>query len=132
MVKSFVDKGSKYINTFTDNEGVFLQGENTYKLVMPANVPVKDFWSLTIYDAETRSMLKNGQRFPSVDSYQKFKKNEDGSIDLYFSPKAPAGWENNWVKTLKGKQWFTMMRFYGPEKAYFDKTWQMNDFEKIK
>lgn len=132
MVKSFVNKGSKYINTFTDNTGAFLQGENTYKLVMPANVPVKDFWSLTLYDAETRSMLKNGQKFPSVDSYQKLKKNDDGSIDLYFSPKAPVGWENNWVKTLEGKQWFTMMRFYGPEQAYFDKTWQLNDFEKIK
>ena len=132
MVKSFVGKGSKYINTFTDNNGKFLEGENTYKLVMPANVPVKDFWSLTIYDAETRAMLKNGQKFPSMDSYEDFKKNEDGSIDLYFGPKAPAGLENNWVKTLEGKQWFPMMRFYGPEQPYFDKTWQMNDIELIK
>jgi len=132
MVKSFVGKGSKYINTFTDNNGKFLEGENTYKLVMPANVPVKDFWSLTIYDAETRAMLKNGQKFPSMDSYEDFKKNEDGSIDLYFGPKAPEGLENNWVKTLEGKQWFPMMRFYGPEQPYFDKTWQMNDIELIK
>ena len=63
MVKSFEGKGSKYINTFTDKTGAFLMGENTYKLVMPANVPAKDFWSLTIYDADTRSMLKNGTRF---------------------------------------------------------------------
>ena len=63
MVKSFEGKGSKYINTFTDKTGAFLMGENTYKLVMPANVPAKDFWSLTIYDTDTRSMLKNGARF---------------------------------------------------------------------
>jgi hypothetical protein len=132
MVKSYVGKGSKYINTFTDKTGAFLMGENTYKLVMPANVPAKDFWSLTIYDAETRSMLKNGTRFPNMDSYKDFKKNKDGSIDLYFGPEAPAGYESNWVKTVAGKQWFTMMRFYGPEQPFFDKTWQMNDFEKIK
>ena len=82
MVKSFVGKGSKYINTFTDKTGAFLMGENTYKLVMPANVPAKDFWSLTIYDAETRSMLKNGTRFPSMDSYRDFKKNKDGSTPV--------------------------------------------------
>jgi hypothetical protein len=98
---------------------------------MPANVPAKDFWSLTIYDAETRSMLKNGTRFPNVDSYRDFRKNEDGSIDIYLGPEAPAGWESNWVKTMPGKQWFTMMRFYGPEQPFFDKSWQMNDFEKI-
>ena len=67
-----------------------------------------------------------------MDSYEDFKKNEDGSIDLYFGPKAPEGLENNWVKTLEGKQWFPMMRFYGPEQPYFDKTWQMNDIELIK
>jgi hypothetical protein len=132
MVNSFVGKGSKYINSFTDKTGAFLMGENTYKLVMPANVPAKDFWSLTIYDAETRSMLKNGTRFPNMDSYRDFKKNKDGSIDLYFGPEAPAGMESNWVKTMPGKQWFTMMRFYGPEQPFFDKSWQMNDFVKIK
>jgi hypothetical protein len=131
MVNSFVGKGSKYINSFTDKTGAFLMGENTYKLVMPANVPAKDFWSLTIYDAETRSMLKNGTRFPNMDSYRDFKKNDDGSIDLYLGPEAPAGYESNWVKTVPGKQWFTMMRFYGPEQPFFDKSWQMNDFELV-
>ncbi|MGB5280370.1 MAG: DUF1254 domain-containing protein [Arenicellales bacterium] len=132
MVKAFVGKGSKYINSYTDKDREFLHGENTYRLVLPANVPVKDFWSLTIYDTETRSMLKNGTRFPNIDSYKKLKTNTDGTIDLYFGPQAPEGYESNWVRTVPGKDWFAMMRFYGPEQAYFDKSWQLNDFEKIK
>ena len=132
MVKAFVGKGSKYINSYTDKNREFLHGENTYRLVMPPNVPVKDFWSLTIYENETRAMLKNGTRFPNIDSYRKLKTNADGSIDLYFGPEAPQGYETNWVKTVPGKDWFAMMRFYGPEQPYFDKSWQLNDFEKIK
>ena len=131
MVGSYVGKGSKYINSYTDNKREFLHGENAYRLVLPSDVPVKDFWSLTVYDVDTRSMLKNGTRFPNIDSYRDLKTNADGSIDLYFGPKAPKGYENNWVKTVPGKDWFVMMRFYGPEQAYFDKTWQMNDFEKV-
>ena len=132
MVKAFVGKGSKYINSYTDNNREFLHGEETYRLVMPPNVPAKDFWSLTVYDVETRAMLKNGTRFPNIDSYQNLKTNADGSIELYFGPEAPTGYESNWVKTLPGKDWFVMMRFYGPEQPYFDKSWQMNDFEKMK
>jgi len=132
MVKAFVGKGSKYINSYTDNNREFLHGGNTYRLVLPPNVPVADFWSLTIYDNETRAMLKNGTRFPNIDSYKELKTNADGSIDLYFGPEAPAGYESNWVRTVPGKDWFAMMRFYGPEQAYFDKTWQLNDFEKVK
>ena len=131
MVGAYVGKGSKYINSYTDNQREFLHGENTYRLVMPPNVPAKDFWSLTVYDVDTRSMLKNGTRFPNIDSYRDLKTNADGSINLYFGPQAPKGYENNWVKTVPGKDWFVMMRFYGPEQAYFDKTWQMNDFEKV-
>ena len=132
MVGAYVGKGSKYINSYTDNQREFLHGENTYRLVIPPNVPAKDFWSLTVYDVETRSMLKNGSRFPNIDSYRDLKTNRDGSIDLYFGPQAPKGYENNWVRTVPGKDWFVMMRFYGPEQPYFDKTWQMNDFEKVK
>ena len=132
MVGAYVGKGSKYINSYTDNQREFLHGENTYRLVMPPDVPAKDFWSLTVYDVETRSMLKNGTRFPNLDSYRDLETNADGSIDLYFGPEAPEGYENNWVKTVPGKDWFVMMRFYGPEQPYFDKSWQMNDFEKIR
>ena len=59
------------------------------------------------------------------------RKNDDGSVDIYFSSKAPEGFEKNWIPTVPDKGWFTVFRLYGPTEAYFDKTWLLPDIEKV-
>ena len=95
-------------------------------------MPAKLFWSLTAYDATTAAGLNNGQEYPSIGSRDNPVQNEDGSTTLYFAPKAPKGKEKNWVKTVPGKGWFSLIRLYGPDRAFFDRTWIPGDFEKMK
>jgi hypothetical protein len=99
---------------------------------IPPNIPVKNFWSIVVYDAESRSILRNGKPFPTVSQYTGPESNADGSIDVYFGPNAPAGKEKNWIKTDGGKGWFVLFRFYGPLEPFFDKTWKPGDIEEIK
>lgn len=125
-----IGAGSKYAGAFRDKDGNWLQGAGNYKLTIPANPPVKDFWSVTVYDAETRSMIANDQKLSGRDSYQNLKKNPDNSIDLYFAPTAPPGNESNWVQTIPGKGFFLYFRWYGPLQPYFDKSWKLPDVER--
>ena len=131
MVVQHIGLGSQYLATHTDNTGTPFDGAKSYKLHVPANVPVKDFWSVLIYDAASRSMLKQSQPFPAIDSYSDLNKNEDGSIDLYFGPIAPEGKESNWIETVPNKGFLVEIRLYGPLEAYFDRTWKMSDVERI-
>ena len=94
---------------------------------MPANIPVVYFWSVVVYDSQSRSELRNGQPFPSMSQYTGPQSNADGSIDIYFGPKAPDGQEKNWIKTVPGKGWFTLLRFYGPKREFFDQSWKPDD-----
>ena len=92
---------------------------------LPAGIPAKDFWSLVLYDTQTRSELQTDQQFPSIGSQKAgLAMNADKSVDVYFGPTPPAGKESNWVQTLPGKGWFMILRLYGPLESWFDKTWQ--------
>jgi hypothetical protein len=94
---------------------------------------VKDFWSVIVYSTQTRSMLQTDDRFPSVSSQSKdLLVNADGSVDVYFGPKPPPGKEPNWVQTIPGQTWFTILRLYGPLKPWFDKTWRPGEIELVK
>ena len=125
--------GSNYAFGTRDSDGHILHGEKNYKLNMPANVPAKDFWSIVVYDPQTRSMLQTDQDYPNKNSQKDpLIFNEDGSCDLYFGPTAPEGKEANWIQTVPGKAWFVLFRTYGPLEPWFKKTWQLNDFELIK
>ena len=132
MVKKIVGGGSQYLWTPRDAKGEFLDGGRNYKMQIPANIPVKNFWSVVVYDAESRSILRNGKPFPTVSQYTGPDQNADGSFDVYFGPDAPAGKEKNWIKTDSGKGWFVLLRFYGPLEPFFDKTWKPGDIEEIK
>lgn len=132
MITKIPNVGQAYLGSYYDNNGNWLDGGKNYTLKIPANPPAVNFWSITIYDSATRCLIDNSQRNADLSSCKDLLKNADGSVDLYFGPKAPAGKEKNWVQTLAGKHWFTYMRFYGPTTAYFDKSWKMDDIKESK
>jgi len=125
-------KGSDYSMGMVDSHGRPLDGSKTYKLRLPGDIPVKDFWALTMYDTQTRCQLQTDQQFPTLDSYREgMKTNADGSIDVYFAPQAPAGQESNWLQTIPGKAWFVALRMYGPLESWLDQTWRPSEIEAV-
>lgn len=133
MVLKMVGKGSQYAFCARDKNGHYLDGSKTYKLNIPANVPAKNFWSIVAYDTQTRAMLPSDQKSPVINSKRnRLVYNKDGSVDLYFGPKAPKGYEENWIQTMPGHGWMVLLRLYGPLEPWFDKSWKPGDFELVK
>lgn len=130
MAVAMPGAGSQYASANLDAAGQAFDGGKTYRLRVPAQVPVKDFWSVVLYDTQTRSMLQTDQQFPSLSSQTQPKANPDGTVDVYFGPVRPAGGAN-WVQTVPGKSWFTIFRLYGPLQSWFDKTWKLPDIERV-
>jgi hypothetical protein len=132
MTMKMVGEGSQYAGAFVDAKGEPLDGSKKYSLHMPPNIPAKDFWSFTLYDNQTRSMLQTDQQSPAVGSLTKgLLTNADGSVDVYFGPTAPAGKEANWVQTIPGKGWNTLLRLYGPLEPWYNKTWRPGEIEPM-
>eukprot|EP00449_Zooxanthella_nutricula_P004767 CAMPEP_0198515024 /NCGR_PEP_ID=MMETSP1462-20131121/17062_1 /TAXON_ID=1333877 /ORGANISM="Brandtodinium nutriculum, Strain RCC3387" /LENGTH=464 /DNA_ID=CAMNT_0044244513 /DNA_START=15 /DNA_END=1409 /DNA_ORIENTATION=+ len=133
MTLKMVGKGSQYGLNCTDSEGKYFDGAACYKLTLPKNIPAADFWSIVIYDPQTRSELQTSFAFPSKNSKRDtdIAFNEDGSVDIYVAPKPPAGREANWIESVPGKSWFTLLRLYGPLDSWFDKTWRPGEFVKV-
>jgi hypothetical protein len=120
-----------YLEGGHDSHGQPLKGENGYRLHVPPNVPAKQYWAVTVYDLDTACLIRD-MPSPGLDSYnQKMHRNGDASVDIYFGAKAPPGEEANWIPTAPGKPWFTMFRFYGPDKSLFEKTWKLPDIERL-
>jgi len=125
--------GSQYGIACMDIDKKYLDGSKTYKLTLPKGIPAKDFWSLVIYDPQTRSLLQTDHTFPSLNSERNnVLANADGSTDIYFGPKAPAGKEENWIQTVPGKGWFVILRLYGPLESWFEQTWRPGEIELVK
>ena len=133
MVLEMVGVGSQYALAATDSEGRYLDGGKNYKLTIPGDVPAKDFWSLVVYDPQTRSMLQTDQPYPSKNNERNrdLQKNPDGSTTIWFGPQAPAGKEANWIQSLPGKGWFVCLRLYGPLKPWFEKTWRPGEIYRV-
>ena len=121
-----------YMDLAETPDGQWLDGGKNYKLEMPPNVPVRNFWAITTYDLETASYIRNVEK-SSVDNTQKqLQWNDDGSVDIYFGPTAPKGKESNWLPTDPKRRFFLLARFYGPEPALFDGSFELNDIELVR
>jgi hypothetical protein len=132
MMGRTVGAGQVYLEATKDKNGHWLDGSKSYSIRVPANAPVAQFWSFTVYDNETRCFVNTGVQ-PDRSSRNDIVKNADGTVDLYFAPTAPAGKpKSNWIKTIPGKGWFSYFRLYGPTKPYFDRSWVLSDIEELK
>jgi hypothetical protein len=122
---------SYYLLAIADKDGRLLDGGGAYRLRVPANAPVKQYWSATVYDRDTHAPIRNA-RWPSRSSQTLgLQKNADGSVDIDFGPTPPAGKESNWVPTNAGRGFEVLFRFYGPEPPLFNKTWTLPDIAKM-
>jgi hypothetical protein len=123
--------GQFYLMAIKDKLGKPLDGNATYQLTVPANPPVKLYWSATIYDRTTHALIRNQPHASRASTTPGLQRNADGSVDLFFGPKAPDGKEHNWVPTSGGGVFEVLFRFYGPQKPLFDKAWSLPDIEKV-
>jgi hypothetical protein len=123
--------GQFYLITIRDKDGQDYDGSKIYRLRVPADVPVAQYWSVTAYDRETHALIRNMPRASRASNAADLQKNADGSVDIYFGPAAPAGKETNWVPTDPARKFELMARFYAPEKEFFEKKWTLSDVEKI-
>ncbi|MCP4259678.1 MAG: DUF1254 domain-containing protein [Planctomycetes bacterium] len=128
--------GSQYLIAAVDSKGKPFDGSETYKVVLPKGIPAARFWSFTVYDNQSRSMLQTPQQFPRAGS-QSYPSpaaapEKDGSTAIYLSPKQPKGiGEGNWIQTDPKKGWFIMLRLYSPLQSFFDKTWRPSEIELV-
>jgi hypothetical protein len=123
--------GQFYLIALKDKNGGPLDGAQNYKLTVPPNVPVDQYWSVTVYDRETHALVRKMDRASRASNAAEVKKNADGSVDIYFGPEVPSGKESNWVPTDPLREFELMFRLYGPKKEFFDKAWALPDVEKV-
>jgi len=124
-----IGAGQFYMIAFKDKDGAGLEGAKSYRLHVPPNVPVEQYWSVTAYDRETHALIRNVDRASRASNSTELQKNPDGSVDLYFGPKAPSGKETNWIPTDPKRGFEVMFRAYGPTKAFMEKQWRLPDLE---
>ena len=115
----------------------YFDGAKTYKVTLPKDIPAANFWSFTLYDNQTRSMLDTPQRYPRAGSQSypspAAEPNADGSTTVYFAPEQPDGIKRgNWIQTMPGKGWFVLLRLYSPLEPFFDKTWRPSEIELVR
>lgn len=137
MIMRIPGVGSQYLMGFLDDEGNPFDGARTYKVVLPANIPAEAFWSLTLYDNQTRSMLQTPQNYPRAGSQAypspAAEAAADGATTVWFGPSQPEGVERgNWIQTVPGKGWFTILRLYSPLPSFFDKSWRAGEITRVK
>ena len=132
MAMPKVGTGSSYAFTPRDSKGEYLDGGKTYKVTLPAPIPVNNFWSFMVYSGQHRSMLETDQKLAGLDSnLPSVTPNKDESYTIWFGPEAPEGQEGNWIQTIPGKSYNVLLRLYGPLEPWFDKTWKPGDFELV-
>jgi hypothetical protein len=128
--------GSQYLLATLDADKSYFDGAKTYKVTLPKGIPEANFWSFTLYDTMTRSMLDTPQSYPRAGSQSypspAAEPNADGSTTVYFSPTQPPSVKRgNWIQTVPGKGWWTVLRLYSPLEPFFDKSWRPSEIELV-
>ena len=124
--------GQFYLMNISNRAGKPLEGSKTYRLTVPANAPIEQYWSATAYDRQTHALIRGMSRASLASNDTAVQKNSDGSTDIYFGPSAPAGKESNWVPIDPKRQFELLFRLYGPKKEVFEKTWKLPDSQEVK
>jgi hypothetical protein len=137
MIMRLPKVGSQYLIGFLDADKNYFDGGKTYKVTLPPNIPAAAFWSFTVYDNQTRSMLQTPQRYPRAGSQSypspAAETDADGSTTVYFSPKQPEGVKRgNWIQTMPDKGWWVILRLYSPLEPFFTKEWRLSEIELVK
>jgi len=127
-----IGESQYYLMQIVDKEGNALDGNSSYKLHVPANVPVKQYWSMTVYNRDTHTFIRNAKWAGRSSQTPGLKRNSDGTVDLYFGPKPPESGESNWVPTDPKGKFEILARFYGPTPNLYNQSWKLNDIEKLK
>jgi hypothetical protein len=128
--------GSQYLFATIDANKQYFDGAKTYKVTLPKDIPEANFWSITLYDNQSRSMLDTPQRYPRAGSQSypspAAEPNADGSTTVYFGPQQPQGIKRgNWIQTVPGKGYFVILRLYSPLEAFFTKSWRVSEIEMV-
>lgn len=132
MAHAQVGAGSAYAYTAHDANGDILDGARAYRLTLPPDPPAANFWSIDVYDTQTRSLLQTDDPYPSVMSLgDGVPADDDGSTTIWFGPEAPDGCEQSWIQTVAGKSWFPILRLYGPLQPWFDQTWRPGEVTPV-
>jgi hypothetical protein len=121
--------GQFYLIAIKDNQGRDLDGARSYRLTVPANAPVRLYWSVTVYDRKTHTLIRDMPWASRSSNTPGLQAGNEGAVTLYLGPQAPDGNESNWIPTNPGRGFEALIRFYGPEKPLFDKTWRLPDIE---
>jgi hypothetical protein len=123
--------GQFYLITIRDKDGEAFDGGQTYRLTVPPDAPVEQYWSATAYDRQTHALIRDMPHASRSSQIPEMRKNADGSVDVFFGPKAPAGKESNWVPTDPNRRFEVMFRLYAPTRALFEKKWVLPDIAKV-
>ena len=124
--------GQFYLISIKDKDGHAFDGRKYYRLTVPPDAPVEQYWSLTAYDRATHALIRNVPRASRSSRVPQLQKKQDGSIDIFLGPSSPGGKELNWIPTDPKRGFEVMFRLYAPTKALFEKTWRLPDVEKVK
>lgn len=127
-----IGEAQYYLLTARDEDGKPLDGKSSYRLRVPANAPVTQYWSMAVYNRDTHAFIRNAARVGRSSQSPGLKKDTDGAADIFFGPTPPASGESNWVPTDANGHFEVLARFYGPKKSLFDKTWKLPDIERVK
>ena len=129
--------GSQYLFAMLDADKNYFDGAKTYKVTLPKDIPAANFWSLTLYDNMTRSMLDTPQRYPRAGSQSyptpAAEPTANGSTTVYFEThSARRRARGNWIQTDPKKGWFTILRLYSPLEPFFTKEWRPSEIEWVR
>jgi hypothetical protein len=124
--------GQFYLLNIRDRAGLPFDGSKSYRLRVPAGAPIEQYWSVTAYDRETHALIRGMSRPSLASNDSDVQQNSDGSVDVFFGSRAPAGKESNWVPTDPQRPFELLFRLYGPKKELFEKSWSLPDVEELK